>query len=171
MNEPVQLYLIFFFFFVTDIDECKTEEANCAHGCHNTLGSYACVCNTAYELGSDGKQCYSQFNVFYIITWIETLHLFCTRYFSPVTHIISLYKGIEMEIVNSCENNNGGCSHHCQHSTGGPVCSCNQGYRLDDDLKTCVGKKPRCTGIGLTNMLITDYKAYSWVIPSQQLNY
>lgn len=45
-----------------------------------------------------------------------------------------------MEIVNSCESNNGGCSHHCQHSTGGPVCSCNHGYRLDDDLKTCIGK-------------------------------
>lgn len=52
-------------------------------------------------------------------------------------------KGIEMEIVNSCENNNGGCSHHCQHSNSGPVCACNHGYRLDDDLKTCVGK-PAC---------------------------
>lgn len=49
--------------------------------------------------------------------------------------------GIEMEIVNSCENNNGGCSHHCQHSTSGPVCSCNQGYQLDHDLRTCVGKE------------------------------
>jgi len=48
--------------------------------------------------------------------------------------------GIEMEIVNSCENSNGGCSHHCQHSSGGPVCSCNHGYRLHEDLKTCVGK-------------------------------
>lgn len=50
-----------YFFFVTDVDECETDENNCAHGCHNTLGSYACVCNTAYELGSDGKQCYSAF--------------------------------------------------------------------------------------------------------------
>lgn len=67
-NEPVltrfnsSLNLCCCFFkpiFFTDIDECETEEANCAHGCHNTLGSYACVCNTAYELGSDGKQCYS----------------------------------------------------------------------------------------------------------------
>lgn len=49
--------------FVTDIDECETDENNCAHGCHNTLGSYVCVCNAAYELGSDGKQCYSLFDV------------------------------------------------------------------------------------------------------------
>lgn len=52
--------------------------------------------------------------------------------------------GIEMEIVNSCENNNGGCSHHCQHSTSGPVCSCNQGYQLDHDLRTCVGRRLNC---------------------------
>lgn len=52
--------------------------------------------------------------------------------------------GIEMEIVNSCENNNGGCSHHCQHSTSGPVCSCNQGYQLDHDLRTCVGRRLSC---------------------------
>lgn len=45
----------------SDVDECETKEADCAHSCHNTLGSYACVCNAAYELGSDGKQCYSQF--------------------------------------------------------------------------------------------------------------
>lgn len=72
-----------------------------------------------------------------------------------------LVAGIEMEIVNSCENNNGGCSHHCQHSTSGPVCSCNQGYRLDDDLKTCVGK--RCCWNGdLEDMFTTDYNR-SWL--------
>lgn len=49
--------------FVADVDECQTETSNCAHGCHNTLGSYVCVCNAAYELGSDGKQCYSVFRV------------------------------------------------------------------------------------------------------------
>ena len=48
--------------------------------------------------------------------------------------------GIEMEIVNSCEKNNGGCSHHCEHTTNGPLCSCNHGYQLDQDRKTCVGK-------------------------------
>lgn len=49
--------------------------------------------------------------------------------------------GIEMEIVNSCEKNNGGCSHHCEHTTNGPLCSCNHGYRLEQDRKTCVGKR------------------------------
>lgn len=48
--------------------------------------------------------------------------------------------GIEMEIVNSCEKNNGGCSHQCEHTTNGPLCSCHHGYQLDQDRKTCVGK-------------------------------
>ncbi|KAH0624132.1 hypothetical protein JD844_007560 [Phrynosoma platyrhinos] len=52
--------------------------------------------------------------------------------------VILFLKGIEMEIVNSCEDNNGGCSHHCEHSTNGPLCSCNQGYLLDLDGKTCI---------------------------------
>lgn len=63
-NRPFGLSIFFFcVFFVADIDECQTEASNCAHGCHNTLGSYVCVCNAAYELGSDGKQCYSEIYV------------------------------------------------------------------------------------------------------------
>lgn len=46
-----------------------------------------------------------------------------------------------MEIVNGCETANGGCSQKCQHSALGPVCSCNNGYHLDDDLRTCVGEQ------------------------------
>lgn len=50
------------------------------------------------------------------------------------------FPGIEMEIVNSCEANNGGCSHSCHHTSSGPVCTCNFGYRLEEDQKTCTGK-------------------------------
>jgi len=52
--------------------------------------------------------------------------------------------GFEIEIVNSCDSDNGGCSHHCRHGTLGPVCSCNQGYQLAEDLKTCLGE---CAGV------------------------
>ena len=45
-----------------------------------------------------------------------------------------------MEIVNSCEKQNGGCSHHCEHTTNGPLCSCNPGYRLQEDRQTCIGR-------------------------------
>lgn len=75
-----------------------------------------------------------------------------------VTFILILtYPGIEMEIVNSCETNNGGCSHHCEHTTNGPLCSCNHGYRLDQDRKTCIGKNllsVRCLSI-CTRLLVS----------------
>lgn len=44
-----------------------------------------------------------------------------------------------MEIVNSCEANNGGCSHGCSHTSAGPLCTCPHGYELDEDQKTCIG--------------------------------
>lgn len=44
-----------------------------------------------------------------------------------------------MEIVDSCEVANGGCSHGCSHSQDGPQCSCPRGYTLDLDQKTCLG--------------------------------
>lgn len=47
--------------------------------------------------------------------------------------------GIEMEIVNSCEAANGGCSHGCSHSSEGPICTCPHGYELGEDQKTCIG--------------------------------
>lgn len=55
-----------------------------------------------------------------------------------------------MEIVNSCEASNGGCSHGCSHSSAGPVCTCPRGFELAQDQKTCIGASwplaaaPRC---------------------------
>lgn len=59
---------------------------------------------------------------------------------------VGLVSGIEMEIVNSCEANNGGCSHGCSHGSSGPLCTCPRGYELDEDQKTCIGAlaPPRC---------------------------
>ncbi|KFO22537.1 EGF-like and EMI domain-containing protein 1 [Fukomys damarensis] len=45
---------------------------------------------------------------------------------------------IELEIVNSCEKNNGRCSHHCERASGGPPCSCNHGHQPDSEEKTCI---------------------------------
>lgn len=61
----------------------------------------------------------------------------------PVVMLIApfclFWKGIELEIVNICEKNNGGCSHHCEPAIGGAHCSCNHGHQLDTDGKTCIG--------------------------------
>lgn len=55
------------------------------------------------------------------------------------TSLVALAAGIEMEIVNSCEADNGGCSHGCSHSSAGPICTCPRGYELDEDQRTCIG--------------------------------
>lgn len=60
--------------------------------------------------------------------------------------------GIEMEIVNSCEASNGGCSHACHHTSSGPVCTCNFGYQLEEDQKTCTGKAREMSRFVFTDM-------------------
>lgn len=47
-------------FYPSEVDECGSDRAGCAHRCVNTLGSYKCVCNPGFELGVDGKQCYRE---------------------------------------------------------------------------------------------------------------
>lgn len=100
-----------------------------------TLSFYLCfrmdlfssvACN--YKTGTNQNRPHNIVLVFQL--WLCTL----------IVVLVLSPPGIEMEIVNSCEKNNGGCSHHCEHTTNGPLCSCNHGYRLDQDRKTCVGK-------------------------------
>ena len=142
-----------------DIDECETSQAACAHSCHNNHGSFTCLCNPGYELGSDGRKCYRKSGHISLALQKPKKQLKIPKIYKtgPVILLfVQIFKlhgntqnrcpcisfvGIEMEIINSCENRNGGCSHQCQHSTVGAVCSCNHGYHLAEDLKTCVGKK------------------------------
>ena len=42
----------------TDINECSDDDSNgCNQTCTNIDGSYACYCNTGYELGIDDETC------------------------------------------------------------------------------------------------------------------
>ena len=47
--------------------------------------------------------------------------------------------GIELEVVDSCNINNGGCAHKCRHGPLGAICSCRRGYILQEDEKSCAG--------------------------------
>ena len=44
-----------------------------------------------------------------------------------------------MEIIKSCNVNNGGCSHVCREEAAGPTCSCHKGYHLQADGRSCEG--------------------------------
>ena len=41
--------------------------------------------------------------------------------------------------INECNNNNGGCAQTCTNSDGSFQCSCNSGFRLNSDGRTCSG--------------------------------
>jgi len=43
--------------------------------------------------------------------------------------------------VNECATQNGGCEHHCENSVGSFTCSCDPGYVLSNNERTCVGKE------------------------------
>ena len=43
--------------FFLDINECAEGIDQCAHNCHNNIGSYTCSCNTGYRLNADGFRC------------------------------------------------------------------------------------------------------------------
>ena len=39
--------------------------------------------------------------------------------------------------VNECEEENGGCDQRCDNTDGSYVCTCNDGYYLDEDKHSC----------------------------------
>ena len=64
------------------------------------------------------------------ISWTYTL----IRMFTVLLSVI------EMEVINSCQDRNGGCAHLCTYTSAGIICSCFSGYLLDRDGRGCVGK-------------------------------
>ena len=44
-------------YYITDINECNTNNGGCDHICRNTRGSFKCSCNTSYILAADQKTC------------------------------------------------------------------------------------------------------------------
>ena len=42
--------------------------------------------------------------------------------------------------INECAMSNGGCQHQCRNTNGSYMCQCNEGFFLDGNVKTCLGK-------------------------------
>ena len=53
--------------------------------------------------------------------------------------IIQLHENRILPDINECDNANGGCQQICDNIPGSYVCSCNAGYDLNSDGKTCSG--------------------------------
>ena len=107
--------------------------------CFNTEGSHVCRCRKGYT--GDGKTCTGKFtlsvylelysgvtNFLHIICWYFSFHdeLICVVKFTPTD-------------MDECETSNGGCEQVCNNTEGSFSCTCNKGYILQDDQKTCEG--------------------------------
>ena len=83
--------------------------------CTNTNGSYVCSCDDGYTLNDDGLTCDG-----------------------IIMHISSFLDRSFLDI-DECSMNNGGCDQMCTNTNGSYVCSCDDGYTLNDDGLTCDG--------------------------------
>ncbi|XP_070322564.1 EGF-like and EMI domain-containing protein 1 [Odocoileus virginianus] len=108
------------------MDPC-TGGNGCAHICQSENGVARCACHPGYQLSEDKKACAD------INECAERLAPCNHRCVNTVGSFTCAYQPgfelgadgkqcyrVELEIVNSCEKNNGGCSHHCEHAVGGP---------------------------------------------------
>ena len=111
-----------------DIDECETDP--CDQNCENTEGNFICTCDSGYELQEDGITCEE-------LLGCPPCHPNGTcNEDEKVCECRPGFSGDgvnECTDINECDENNGNCSHTCTNTSGGFVCSCDDGYVLNDD--------------------------------------
>ena len=111
--------------YLTDLNECLTENGGCRQTCTNTVGSFVCSCNEGYTLASDGRNCTGKSKNWF--HWWSNSH--------TVVAAIS--------DIDECQINMAGCAHSCYNTIGSFTCDCMPGYALDNDDSTCNGKRER----------------------------
>jgi hypothetical protein len=77
-------WLYWYYFIITDINECLEDNGGCEHECENIAGSYTCICKDGYRRYVDNttvvddrvlkhnKSCYGQWYHF------SYLHMYIT---------------------------------------------------------------------------------------------
>jgi len=117
----------------SDVNECGSNNGGCAHKCINTAGSHRCECPNG-RIGCYGGEhiCYDIVSYCYILKVCVGIGCIASTSINCDT---ILFTGRR-----SCSSNNGGCDHKCTDVVSGPVCSCNSGYELQSDKKSCRGQ-------------------------------
>jgi len=101
-----------------DINECINVSTNdCTQQCINTPGSYECDCYDGYrEITPNATQCEGMNNQLSIYN--------CNNYI-----------GVD---INECEEYND-CHQICTNTIGSYYCSCDTGFMLSTDSRSCEG--------------------------------
>ena len=91
----------------------------------NEIGYFRCSCPTGYRLDDTFSTC------------VGTLCLIQENSFNRITLLVLCL--CHVTDVDECEEGISGCTQECTNSDGSFVCSCNVGYLLESNGKTCTG--------------------------------
>ena len=113
----------------SDIDECSLYNPthDCDQICSNTDGGFNCSCVEGYLLTIDNRSCEGMYphKLITVCVWSYTFHM--------------VYSDIdECSLYNNCNQ-------ICNNTDGGFYCSCEEGYLLANDSKSCKGIIPTQT--------------------------
>ncbi|GAA50962.1 neurogenic locus notch homolog protein 3 [Clonorchis sinensis] len=151
-----------------DEDECATGRHKCMQRCVNTYGSYLCQCDPGYRTDPSDMtrclpeacdpQCYDDTGLCY---GRSCIHGECRVDYDHQngTHRARCachpgYTGVRCEQdIDECAPDalvRHQCDQRCENIPGSYECSCNTGYILQPDKRTCVREPERC-GAGCQN--------------------
>ena len=109
---------IFILLYCLDIDECTTGDHNCKSNecCINRPGRFTCRCIHGFKS----------------VNTCEGIMYISRSYIASYLHTLLCID------INEC-NERSGCDQLCTNTNGSYYCSCNEGYRLMNDGKSCKG--------------------------------
>jgi hypothetical protein len=120
-----------------DVDECATRTDGCEQICTNTDGSYTCSCMPGFTLNPDRTTCTAQT----MCPETNECSDMCTLA-DDGTQQCSCSRGYELVNDTICQDTNECidtmlCEQVCNNTEGSFSCSCNAGYTIDPDGRSC----------------------------------
>ncbi|PVD36008.1 hypothetical protein C0Q70_02978 [Pomacea canaliculata] len=130
----------------SDINECTEHSDNCPQTCHNIDGGYRCACEDGYIYDDATNKCKIDPTVQNVCR-ISSCSKYCRVKQDPSTNssIPECFcdRGYELDSKDNqtCKDhdecNDSLCTQLCTNTDGSFSCSCNRGYTLNDDGRTC----------------------------------